>query len=604
MWEPSVPPPRHTCPATCPARTAGTRHTCSFPVRTAVRAPRPRCRARSRPEAIPPARRIDNSDDCRRSLSSGHSKGASPRAVTNRRWEEGDGRSHTSPIHGHDQCRGARATPTRPRGAARPVRGRARGALGSGAIGGRSRHRPHNHRRERPAVVPLASSPHVPAGGRCLPADQGGRPLGLVDPVHHRAPDAARSRYAHRTGRVSTGRPNRSPTCWRTPTTAPTTSRGWPGSGPPWVRPMLLDDEVVGGLLVWRNEVNPFDEREKTIVSAFAVQAAMAMNRVKLVQQLESRSGELARKVEELEALREVGEAVSSSLDVDNVLATIAKHAVELSGTDGGSIMEYAEQDRSFTVRSVYRTEPSVVERLRTIRIDLDETLVGLAARQRRPIAVTDLDAHDLDPHLPDPLRRRLAVGGGGPDAARRADRRRTRRTPQADGRLLGGDPRPAGDLCQPVGDRPAQRPAVPRAEGAELRARAGQPAQVRVPGKHVPRAADAAQRGPGLLRGAPRADVRRHQRAAGGVPPRHPRVGQAPAGAAQRDPRPVEGRGRSDGARVLLVRPALGAGGDRLDAARTSRPRTASTCGSRWRTRSPRSTPTSCGSSRSCSTS
>ena len=164
--------------------------------------------------------------------------------------------------------------------------------------------------------------------------------------------------------------------------------------------PMLLDDEVVGGLLVWRNEVNPFDEREKAIVSAFAVQAAMAMNGVKLVQQLESRSGELARKVEELEALREVGEAVSSSLDVDNVLATIAKHAVELSGTDGGSIMEYAEQDRSFTVRSVYRTEPSVVEKLHTIRIDLDETLVGLAARQRRPLAVTDLDAIDLDPHL------------------------------------------------------------------------------------------------------------------------------------------------------------------------------------------------------------
>jgi signal transduction histidine kinase/ActR/RegA family two-component response regulator len=164
--------------------------------------------------------------------------------------------------------------------------------------------------------------------------------------------------------------------------------------------PMLLDDEVVGGLLVWRNEVNPFDEREKAIVSAFAVQAAMAMNGVKLVQQLESRSGELARKVEELEALREVGEAVSSSLDVDNVLATIAKHAVELSGTDGGSIMEYAEQDRSFTVRSVYRTEPSVVEKLHTIRIDLDETLVGLAARQRRPLAVTDLDATDLDPHL------------------------------------------------------------------------------------------------------------------------------------------------------------------------------------------------------------
>ena len=42
------------------------------------------------------------------------------------------------------------------------------------------------------------------------------------------------------------------------------------------------------------------------------------------------------------------------------------------------------------------------------------------------------------------------------------------------------------------------------------------------------------------------------HQRAPGGVPARHPRLGQAPARAAQRDPRPVQGRGRADGARVL----------------------------------------------------
>ena len=53
------------------------------------------------------------------------------------------------------------------------------------------------------------------------------------------------------------------------------------------------------------------------------------------------------------------------------------------------------------------------------------------------------------------------------------------------------------------------------------------------------------------VLRGAAGADVRRHQRAPGGVPPRHPGVRAAPARAAQRDPGPVEGRGRADGARA-----------------------------------------------------
>ena len=164
--------------------------------------------------------------------------------------------------------------------------------------------------------------------------------------------------------------------------------------------PLLVDDVVVGALNLWRNDVRPFGEREMAIVTAFAGQAAMAVNGVKLVQELESRSAELAGKVEQLEALREVGEAVSSSLEVDHVLSTIAMHAVALSGTDGGSIMEYVERDRCFMVRSVFQTEPAVVERLGSIRIALDETLVGRAARERRPIAVPDLDAIELDPHL------------------------------------------------------------------------------------------------------------------------------------------------------------------------------------------------------------
>jgi signal transduction histidine kinase/ActR/RegA family two-component response regulator len=164
--------------------------------------------------------------------------------------------------------------------------------------------------------------------------------------------------------------------------------------------PLILDDEVVGALSMWRNEVSPFDEREMAIATVFAGQAAMAINGVKLVQELQAGRAALARKVDELEALREVGEAVSSSLDLDRVLATIAMHAVELSGTSGGSIMEYREAERRFVVRSVYRTSADVVHRLEGVRIDLDTTLVGRAALKRRPIAVVDLGAVELDPHL------------------------------------------------------------------------------------------------------------------------------------------------------------------------------------------------------------
>jgi signal transduction histidine kinase len=164
--------------------------------------------------------------------------------------------------------------------------------------------------------------------------------------------------------------------------------------------PMIVDDKVVGAMSIWRNKVSPFGDLEMAIVTAFAGQAAMAINGVKLVQELQAGRAELARKVGELEALRNVGEAVSSSLDVDHVLSTIAMHAVELSGTSGGSIMEYDDSERRFVVRSVYQTSPEVVDRLRGVRIDIDSTLVGRAANERRPLAVPDLSTVDLDPHL------------------------------------------------------------------------------------------------------------------------------------------------------------------------------------------------------------
>ena len=121
---------------------------------------------------------------------------------------------------------------------------------------------------------------------------------------------------------------------------------------------MVVDDEVVGAMAVWRNDVAPFDQREMDMVSGFAGQAAMALNTMKLVQELQTWRAELARKVDELEALRAVGEAVSSSLDVENVLATVARYAVELTATDGGSIMEYDEAARSFVVRRCTARRP------------------------------------------------------------------------------------------------------------------------------------------------------------------------------------------------------------------------------------------------------
>lgn len=165
--------------------------------------------------------------------------------------------------------------------------------------------------------------------------------------------------------------------------------------------PMIVEDDVVGVLSVWRTIVDPFDDRVRSLLSTFAAQGALALRNVGLFRALESRSDELSWKVEQLEALSEVGEAISSSLDPDEVLTTIVKHAVELSETDGGSLMEYDEETRLFGVRTTYGTSRDVVERLRQSRIHVDETFVGRTAASRKVAQIPDLSEHqDLDPHL------------------------------------------------------------------------------------------------------------------------------------------------------------------------------------------------------------
>jgi signal transduction histidine kinase/DNA-binding response OmpR family regulator len=164
--------------------------------------------------------------------------------------------------------------------------------------------------------------------------------------------------------------------------------------------PMLLDGEVVGVLSVWRTQVEAFSDRAVEVLTTFAAQAALAVRTVDLVRTLESRTDELGRKLHQLEALGTVGQAVSSSLNLTEVLNTIITQAVHLSGSDGGSIYEFDEDAREFRVETVCGTSPEAFEALRRARIGLDDTFIGQAATLGRALELTDLREAPLDPHL------------------------------------------------------------------------------------------------------------------------------------------------------------------------------------------------------------
>nr|WP_225952238.1 GAF domain-containing protein [Mycobacterium sp. OAS707] len=158
--------------------------------------------------------------------------------------------------------------------------------------------------------------------------------------------------------------------------------------------PMILQNEVVGVLSMWRTRVKPFNTRECELLEEFAVQGAIVMRQDALRRAL-------ASKVKQLEVLGEVGDAVGSTLDLDEVLDQIVSNAVGLTNTDGGSIMEYDESTDSFHVRAAYGSSPELLKQLRAITIDRKTTLVGLAATDHHTLEVPDLAAKtELDPHL------------------------------------------------------------------------------------------------------------------------------------------------------------------------------------------------------------
>jgi len=110
----------------------------------------------------------------------------------------------------------------------------------------------------------------------------------------------------------------------------------------------------------------------------------------RLYQQLAARTGELARSVEELKALGDVGQAVSSTLDLQTVLTTVVARAVELSATEGGVIYEYDEQAQEFHLRASHHMHEELAQALQAAPMHLGEGAVGQAAATRAPVQVPD----------------------------------------------------------------------------------------------------------------------------------------------------------------------------------------------------------------------
>jgi signal transduction histidine kinase len=160
--------------------------------------------------------------------------------------------------------------------------------------------------------------------------------------------------------------------------------------------PLLREGMPLGTIFINRGpDAHPFSAKQIALLETFANQAVIAIENVRLFQELRTRTAELTRSVAQLTALGEIGRAVSSTLDVEVVLETIVSRASQLAGADACTVYEYDEASDQFHLRATHNLAPEIAEAMRAMPLRKGEGVMGRAAAMRQPVQVSDISEPD-----------------------------------------------------------------------------------------------------------------------------------------------------------------------------------------------------------------
>ena len=158
--------------------------------------------------------------------------------------------------------------------------------------------------------------------------------------------------------------------------------------------PLLREGSPIGVFGLARCTIRPFTEKQIELLTTFADQAVIAIQNARLFDEVQTRTRELARSVEELRALGEVSQAVNSTLDLETVLTTIVAKAVQLSNTEAGVIYVLDELDETLRARATYGLSGELVAAIRGQPAGASDAL-RRAIQDRKPL---EMDIRDEPP--------------------------------------------------------------------------------------------------------------------------------------------------------------------------------------------------------------
>jgi len=155
--------------------------------------------------------------------------------------------------------------------------------------------------------------------------------------------------------------------------------------------PLLREGVPIGVIFLSRCTVQPFTDKHIELITTFADQAVIAIENVRLFDEVQARTRELSQSVEELRALGEVSQAVNSTVDLETVLNTIVAKAAQLSGTEAGAIYVFDDAAQEFHLRATYGMDDAIIAEIKDRHVHIGETAIGEAVQQRMPIQIPDV---------------------------------------------------------------------------------------------------------------------------------------------------------------------------------------------------------------------
>jgi len=128
--------------------------------------------------------------------------------------------------------------------------------------------------------------------------------------------------------------------------------------------PMLKDNEVIGVIAIFRQEVRPFTDKQIDLVQNFAAQAAIAIENTRLLNELRQRTDDLSEALEQQTATSEVLQVISSSPgELEPVFQAMLANAVRICEAKFGMLLLY--DGKEFRTVALHDLPPAYADALR-----------------------------------------------------------------------------------------------------------------------------------------------------------------------------------------------------------------------------------------------